>query len=190
MGSFAPQERGPSPWGPIQHVKERAPDLVRVSTSSHGGYWLSPERWAELHATLPGIVTWGNSGPQWLEEDSDWALAVLVWPALFEPEDRRNALRVVRYRDTDKAVIDAFLETSCGKAIIRDVAEFETSLAGKWETGCCMGGGGNPWISVELTQCGTNVRKVMGFAKWPTQQFYTDAELEEAAYKPAVEAVT
>lgn len=179
-----PRERDETPWGPAQHVTTRAPGIVSVSTAGHGGYWLCTARTKELLETLPGIDPFLGPG-QWYEEDCDWALVVVVWPALFTIEEQRNALRCLASRKRDRHVVDTFLATDRGQSLLRAVAEFEASQHGKWEAGSCSGGR-EKWVSVHLTQCGTGKTKVMGFTHWPTQQFYTDAELGEAAYKPPV----
>ncbi len=39
-----PKDGDSSPWGGIQHVEVLAPGIAMVSTASHGGIWLAPER--------------------------------------------------------------------------------------------------------------------------------------------------
>ena len=59
-----------TPWGRADHVERLAYGIVRVSTPSHGGYYVPvavrsriPEH-RQQHAT-----TW--AGPGWYEEDLD-----------------------------------------------------------------------------------------------------------------------
>lgn len=73
---------GFSPWGDIQTVRAIAHDLESVTTASHGGLWLGPERWMEVAREFPGFRPY--AGAPWLEEDCDVTLAVLLWPELFE----------------------------------------------------------------------------------------------------------
>jgi hypothetical protein len=80
-----------TPWGVAQTVKEIAYGITDYSTASHGGIGLSPERWRELKAKLPLFESW--AGENWLEEDSDWSAAALVWPEYFTPENIEGAKR-------------------------------------------------------------------------------------------------
>ena len=96
-----------SPWGIPDHYTPVADGIVFVSTPSHGGYWLSPERERELKQELPGIHTWGRS-TEWFEEDCDWAYVALMWPEYFPKEAFPAALGVlngVLYMKENPAVI-------------------------------------------------------------------------------------
>ncbi len=73
-----------TPWGPAQQQKTIAKGLVSVSTAGYGGYHVSEERWQEIEGMFPGFRSW--TGQYWLEEDCDWAMAPLTWPALFNPQ--------------------------------------------------------------------------------------------------------
>jgi hypothetical protein len=50
-----------------------------VSTPSHGGWILSPDRQAHLAALDPAFTTW--AGAPYYEEDCDWAAPCLVFGA-------------------------------------------------------------------------------------------------------------
>lgn len=78
-----------TPWGNPQTQMEIAPGIISVDTASHGGYWLSKERFAEFRAMLPKSKLW--AGDQWFEEDSDWRLVVLCFPRFFSEFQVRNA---------------------------------------------------------------------------------------------------
>lgn len=183
----APREREETPWGPAQHVKEVAPGIVAISTAGHGGYWLSPERMKEFNKVLPGVHPWlGNGGEAglWLEEDCDWALAVLVWPALFKPDDRYNAYRSVQHRKDDKDAIDAFLASPRGREFAKEATEAMTARHGQWEVGTSVYGS-EPYVIVHLRQVGTMIERRAAFKRGhPRQQFYTEEELQEALYRP------
>ena len=71
-----------TPWGVADTVRVVALGIIWYSTSSHGGYGIDQERWAELRQVLPGFQPWAGDG--WLEEDCDWVAAVAVWPWLFD----------------------------------------------------------------------------------------------------------
>jgi hypothetical protein len=50
-----------------------------VSTPSHGGIKLSPERQQQIPASL--LSRWGDSGKSWYEEDCEWAIPYAVFEA-------------------------------------------------------------------------------------------------------------
>lgn len=72
-----------TPWGISQTEKEIADGILDVTTAGHGGMRISADRWTELIKTIPNVESWTGKG--WLEEDCDWALAVMTWPDLFSP---------------------------------------------------------------------------------------------------------
>lgn len=81
---FPPKE---TPWGEWQRVQEVIPGVFRVSTVSHGGYWLTPERLAELPTVLRDGPDGSNEKPYsvddvragWFEEDSEAGRVVLMF---------------------------------------------------------------------------------------------------------------
>lgn len=79
-----------TPWGPAQAAKLIAGGIIRFDTASHGGYWLSDEKVAELPPTLRELQTF--AGPNWYEEDCDWAIVVAGYPSLFPAVDVDAAL--------------------------------------------------------------------------------------------------
>jgi hypothetical protein len=70
-----------SPWGAVQTQKEIAPGIVSVSTSSHGGIFVSPE----LRDRLV-IQDTAYSRDGWFEEDCDWSFVALSFPEHFGAE--------------------------------------------------------------------------------------------------------
>lgn len=72
----------PTPWGFADRKDEVAPGIVFYSTPSHGGFWLSDERMAEMPEYMAG-ETFGENGPHWYEEDCDWALVAVVFNAQY-----------------------------------------------------------------------------------------------------------
>lgn len=68
-----------TPWGRPDYTREVAPGIVRVDTPSHGGYWLSEQRQAEIPANIVPFT--GDRA--WWEEDCDWAVVALMWPDEF-----------------------------------------------------------------------------------------------------------
>ncbi len=66
-----------SPWGAVQHEAEIAPGITQVSTASHGGIFITPERNARVHGA------WRRKGG-WYEEDCDWAIVAITFPEHFQ----------------------------------------------------------------------------------------------------------
>lgn len=82
---FAPTPRPmSSPWGGVQHAKEYGPGIWSVSTPSHGGFLLSPERNAKVDER------WRSAGG-WYEEDCEWAVVCCTYPEAFSEVWRRQA---------------------------------------------------------------------------------------------------
>ena len=83
MARFAHTPRPTSsPWGDIYEAYEWLPGLWFVSTASHGGILLSPQRQDALPEALR------LSEPIY-EEDCDWSLPVLAFRDEFEAESNR-----------------------------------------------------------------------------------------------------
>ena len=80
-----------SPWGPTQHTVRIAPGIYWISTSSHGGYYISQERLADMPRKYKKLV-FLHDEPQWFEEDSAFIAVVLTWPKLFPKEHVTQAL--------------------------------------------------------------------------------------------------
>lgn len=86
-----------SPWGTIDGKEQIAEGIWQVSTPSHGGFWLSPERLAKVPVTWRA-ARWNNTDidSPWFEEDSDSCLVILTFPEAFNPqavEAARSALK-------------------------------------------------------------------------------------------------
>jgi len=73
-----PRRNDPSPWGAVDHVERLADGIHKVSTASHGGIWLSPERAADMPAWTRKIKAYAPK-PQWWEEDCEAAIPLLVF---------------------------------------------------------------------------------------------------------------
>lgn len=101
-GVVAPYVSGFTPWGPAQSVEEIKPGIVMVSTASHGGWWVSPERMKRFPAALLttggiGAPFEGAGGSAWFEEDCAVALVVLAFPEDWPSQQVANARAMVRY---------------------------------------------------------------------------------------------
>ncbi len=80
---------GHSPWGVIDDVKKIAEGIERISTPSHGGLHLS----SIINAAMPEALRRPDG---WYEEDVEWALVALAFPAHFAEHERTEAEKVVR----------------------------------------------------------------------------------------------
>lgn len=101
-----------TPWGEYQKIQEMIPGVFRVWTAAHGGYWLTPERMAEMPAVLrDGPKDAASEQPfnpnetrdGWFEED-DEALRVVVafcrdWEAGAWPDGTEATARARLERD-------------------------------------------------------------------------------------------
>lgn len=76
-GTIGPVIGQHSPWGTIDGIEAWAPGIVNVSTSSHGGVWLSPLRMTMMPLDyVQARYHRGGVSDPWWEEDMDWAY---VW---------------------------------------------------------------------------------------------------------------
>jgi len=72
---FPPTPGASSPWGLIQTVTALGPDVVAVTTASHGGLRVSLTALARMPEPLRQTA-YSEGG--WFEEDCDWALPYLA----------------------------------------------------------------------------------------------------------------
>ena len=76
-----------SPWGQPQDVENIAEGIDWISTASHGGYILSPERFAEMPEALRSGL-W--AGERAFEEDCDWCRVQLAFSEEMLAYERRT----------------------------------------------------------------------------------------------------
>ena len=84
----------PTPWGWTRDIEELAEGVWRVSTPSHGGLKLSPERWDELPPTVQGAMLYKN----FAEEDCEEPIMRTLL-GIGDDRDREMALTVAGYFD-------------------------------------------------------------------------------------------
>lgn len=76
-----------TPWGAAQTADTIAEGITHVTTASHGGIHLSPDR----NALVPDYMKLGTFQRQgaegWYEEDCDWCIPAII----FENEFRTHA---------------------------------------------------------------------------------------------------
>lgn len=85
-----------TPWGSVQHSREIADGIVRVSTASHGGFVLSEPRMAEYNGRMT-IHFSPFAGYAYFEEDADWSVVALAFPEFFSDKDLSAAVDTVRW---------------------------------------------------------------------------------------------
>jgi len=166
-----------SPWGQIDIRQELAPGIIAVSTPSHGGFWLSPERWQDLMAAYDEF---NCTAPQWLEEDCEVALAVLLWPTEFSPGLVNGCVGMVEGWWGVEYVpeIRLWLASSAGR-VAREIAEaWNIANASNWQAGTMSCGPNDPGWIVHLQRIGDKSKQVRCFPEYPTLPVYTDEELE------------
>lgn len=77
--SAAPRMGDSSPWGRIDFTVRLAEGITLVSTPSHGGVHLSPERQAALPEWARSIPDNWCDKPEWWEEDCEVAVPLFVF---------------------------------------------------------------------------------------------------------------
>lgn len=90
-----------TPWGKAQTETVIAPGIVKYTTASHGGYYVS----AELNALVPKSLkkaTFGRMGVKgWYEEDADWAIVVYIFSDRFDQKLKEAALHSLQEFHTE-----------------------------------------------------------------------------------------
>lgn len=129
-----------TPWGAIQHRRHIGAGIIEVSTASHGGLWVAPFRWAAIVKQFPGFQSW--AGENWLEEDCDYAAAVLVFPELFTPADIWHAVQST----TGKGWLECH---DVPAEAARIAAAFGETVKDKWLVGCSGSGPTGSWFTAK-----------------------------------------
>ncbi len=65
-----------TPWGRAQYAAKYAPGIICYSTAGHGGFHLSSTRNAQVHPAWRSL-------DGWYEEDCQWAVVAITFPAAF-----------------------------------------------------------------------------------------------------------
>lgn len=104
--------RNNCPWGRVDHREMVAPGIFLYRSADHGGYWLSPQRMAELPEWAKDARNFckaNGTGPagNWFEHDCDYSIVVLAFPLEF----RRwwAASKAYSVEQMDKALADALV---------------------------------------------------------------------------------
>ena len=110
-----------TPWGKPDSSEEIAPGIVRHDTPSHGGYYVAPERVAEMPEPLRDFKPF--AGPNWYEEDCDWCIVALAFPQLFPAEYAPAAMETLKhYRPK---LFQQFTQWQRGKAATKPMTHDE-----------------------------------------------------------------
>jgi hypothetical protein len=102
-----------TPWGPAQTSTEIAPGIVAYTTASHGGYYVSPERVSTMPKSLRDFKPF--AGPNWYEEDCDWAVVALAFPKFFPPDAIPAALKTLERSQPGLFAEAAAMQASGGR---------------------------------------------------------------------------
>lgn len=84
-----------TPWGKADDHREIARGIVWLTTPSHGGYWLSDDRQAQMPEPYRSVRPFAGRG--WYEEDCDWCLVALSFPEHFPPQAQDSAREMLTW---------------------------------------------------------------------------------------------
>lgn len=85
-----------TPWGAPHSRRIVVDGIVRYTTASHGGYWVSPERVASMPQGLRPTKHLDSDGGAWFEEDQEWAIVELAFPQHFGSQNQEPARRLLK----------------------------------------------------------------------------------------------
>lgn len=166
-----------SPWGIVDHVRTAAPGIVMVSTPSHGGLWLAPDRCASLALLHPELTHTTGTALPWLEEDCDWALAVLAWPDEFNDEELYDAVSTARAFNPDAA---AWLETAArGREVANRAALFAVAHNTLFQRGSLSSTDKSGLWRVQFHRADGASRCLL--MPYPSGRWYSEGQLDQIA---------
>ena len=172
------------PWGASQHTTQITPEIIRVSTASHGGYHCTGKAQQRIETLFPGFQPW--AGPGWYEEDCDWAIVALAHPEHFDDRAIYHAVATVQNTHASSGyftVVTYWLGgTSADAAQARQRADaWATMHADDYEIGSLgsppPGAPRGAW-SVSFVQLRDGARRRAILADYPRQATYTDQDID------------
>jgi hypothetical protein len=137
-----------TPWGPSQGASVYADGVVFHSTAGHGGFYLSPDRYAQVHAML-------RARDGFYEEDECWAIVAFTFPHLFTGFEQRCAERTMKdsFPDAWEAITGNLLEP--GEFRKNDERAFHAKHADDWiAVSAITSDHAKGFVEVIATQCG------------------------------------
>ena len=180
-----------SPWGHVQDCTIIAPDIMRVSTASHGGYHCTGNAQERIETLFPTFTPWAGRG--WYEEDCDWAMVALAHPQHFDDRAVYHALQTVGNSHASSDYFTAaqsWLGNNGEEArAVRNTAEqyakthaleYEISSLGSAPSSAPRGA----WsVSFYRLIDGATRREVL--AEYPRQAVFTEADIDRLAIHTA-----
>lgn len=114
-----------TPWGGSQLATIYAEGVIKHSTAGHGGFHLSPDRNSQVDLAV-------RTDGGWYEEDAEWAIVAVTFPALFTAYERRCADETLR--NSWPAFWEKIHGRSLGpgKSWSKDRAEFDRLHIDSW----------------------------------------------------------
>lgn len=99
--TYPPVKGSDSPWGTVEDVYTVKEGITQVSTLSHGGFHVTPERMSRMPEELKGKRSYAThfeeGGNGWFEEDCEVCLVVLAFPDEFTDWQVEESKREVRF---------------------------------------------------------------------------------------------
>ena len=120
-----------TPWGDSQDRRTISIGIERLETASHGGFWLSAQRVQGMPEPLREFSRLGAGGA-WFEEDIDWSLVALSYPAHFSADEVASAENILRnWRPALwEALYGRVLQS--GESQAKDKAAFHRAHVAEW----------------------------------------------------------
>lgn len=177
-----PEKIRMTPWGYADTAQLLAPGLWLVSTPSHGGYYIEPERAARMPHALQSFAGHHDlAGAGWYEEDCDCCIVVLAFPSLFSDDQLLDAVDMVLSNGMREyfASIRPYLQHLDAAPLLQRAERRRQETRDLWQTAGCDAGptGIRYWF-----MRGSD-RRYVYVPDWPEKRWFTDAEVQ--TFRPA-----
>lgn len=84
-----------TPWGVADAVELLPTGIKRVSTPSHGGYWVPKALLPRIPADYRAYALKWSGSEQWYEEDCAWACVAVTFPEDFDADTVTEAQHTI-----------------------------------------------------------------------------------------------